>query len=145
MQPPSLEHPVRSVDPDDARRQVTAILASDSFRRSERQSQFLRFICDLTLTGDAAKINEYLLAHEVFGRGPDYSPGEDSVVRRQAHTRRQKLQDYYAGEGRNDAVRIDIPVGRCVPVFVIHCETADSRSPDRRNAPQCDLSRIART
>lgn len=126
MQPPTLEHPVRSVDPEDARRQVSAILASDSFRRSERQLQFLRFICDLTLTGEAAKINEYLLAHEVFGRGPDYSPGEDSVVRRQAHTLRQKLQDYYSGEGRNDAVRIDIPVGRYVPVFTYQNQSAEA-------------------
>src|SRR5689334_6810560 len=84
MQPPSLEQPVRTVNAEDARSQVSVILASDSFRRSERQSHFLRFICDLTLAGEAAKINEYLLAHAVFGRGPDYSPGEDSVVRRQA-------------------------------------------------------------
>jgi hypothetical protein len=46
-----------------------------------------------------------------------YSPGEDSVVRRQAFSLRQKLQEYYASEGARDLVRIDLPLGRYVPTF----------------------------
>src|SRR5262249_36053300 len=40
-----------------------------------------------------------------------------SVVRRQAHTLRQKLQDYYTSDGREHLVRIELPVGRYVPSF----------------------------
>lgn len=104
--------------PDEIRLELGAVLASGGFRRSERHSQFLRFVCETSLNGEGAKLNEYLIAHEVFGRGPDYSPGEDSVVRRQAHSLRQKLQDYYSGEGKDDPIRIDLPLGRYVPVFV---------------------------
>ena len=104
--------------PDEVRAELEVVLASSAFRRSERHSQFLRYVCETSLDGDGDKLNEYLIAHEVFGRGADYSPGEDSVVRRQAHSLRQKLQDYYSGEGKDDPIRIDLPLGRYLPVFV---------------------------
>ncbi len=102
---------------DEIRAALDAILSAPAFLRSERQSQFLRFVCDTAIKGDAAKLNEYVIAHEVFGRGADYSPGEDSIVRRQAHSLRQKLHDYYAQEGRDSQIRINIPSGHYVPVF----------------------------
>jgi hypothetical protein len=99
------------------RTELERILQSQAFKRSERHARFLRFVCDVTLNGDASQLNEYLIAHQVFERGSDYSPGEDSVVRRQAYTLRQKLQEYYGAEGKNDAVRIELPIGRYVPTF----------------------------
>jgi hypothetical protein len=97
--------------------ELELILQSPGFIRSERHSRFLRFVCEAALSGEAAHLNEYLIAHRVFERGADYSPGEDSVVRRQAYSLRQKLQEYYKEDGRNDAVRIEVPVGRYVPTF----------------------------
>ncbi len=97
--------------------ELELILQSRGFLRSERHSRFLRFVCEETLSGEAAHLNEYLIAHRVFERGADYSPGEDSVVRRQAYSLRQKLQEYYKEDGRNSAVRIELPVGRYVPTF----------------------------
>jgi hypothetical protein len=117
MQPPDVVNAPPAFVHDEPRRELEAVLSSEAFRRSERQTNFLRFICELTLNGEASNINEYLIAYEVFGRGADYSPGEDSVVRRQAHSIRRKLQDYYAAEGSGHAIRIDLPVGRYVPTF----------------------------
>jgi hypothetical protein len=97
--------------------ELDLVLRSPAFERSEKLRRFLQFICDLTMQGDGGRINEYLIGAEVFLRGPEYSPSEDSVVRRQAHTLRQKLQEYYAGEGRTNPVRIELPVGRYVPLF----------------------------
>jgi hypothetical protein len=102
---------------DAIRAELARILNSVPFKRSERNSRFLGFVCECTLKGEALKLNEYLIAHEVFDRGDDYSPGEDSVVRRQAFSLRQKLQEYYTNEGAQDPVRIDLPVGRYVPTF----------------------------
>jgi hypothetical protein len=99
------------------RAELELILNSAAFRRSERPSRFLRFVCEAVLDGEGAKLNEYLIAHAVFDRGADYSPGDDSVVRRQAYSLRQKLQEYYLHDGRADSVRIDLPVGRYVPTF----------------------------
>ena len=99
------------------RAELELILQRQAFIRSERHSRFLRFVCEAALSGEAAHLNEYVIAHRVFDRGDDYSPGEDSVVRRQAYSLRQKLQEYYKDEGENDAVRIELPVGRYVPTF----------------------------
>jgi hypothetical protein len=102
---------------DAVRAELEIILRSQTFTRSERHSRFLRFICEATLNGDGPKLNEYLIAHTVFDRGAEYSSGEDSVVRRQAYSLRQKLKDYYAQEGKDNAVRIELPTGRYVPTF----------------------------
>ena len=105
------------VSPAEIQGELEAILRSSSFERSEKLQKFLRFICEMTVRGDGGRINEYLIGSEVFLRGPAYSPSEDSVVRRQAHTLRQKLHEYYSGEGSTHSLRIELPVGRYVPVF----------------------------
>jgi hypothetical protein len=110
-----LEH--SNVPPQDVQAELEAVLRSPVFERSERLQRFLRFICELSLKGEGHRINEYLIGSEVFQRGPGYSPSEDSIVRRQALTLRQKLQEYYAAEGLEHPVRIELPVGRYVPVF----------------------------
>ncbi len=106
-----------TVSPEDARRELAAVLRSPTFERSERLQKFLQYVCELTLQGEGAKINEYLIGNEVFQRGPSYSPNEDSVVRRQAHALRRKLQEHYEREGRDSEIRIELPVGRYVPIF----------------------------
>ncbi len=128
--------------PDEVKAELETILASAGFRRSERHAKFLRYICETALDGQASKLNEYLIAHEVFGRGDEYSPGEDSVVRRQAHSLRQKLQDYYTGEGKDDPVRIELPTGRYVPVFVRRQEQQPVRESLTRPGPEPAVSRI---
>ncbi|NDJ14023.1 MAG: hypothetical protein EBY17_22995 [Acidobacteriia bacterium] len=102
---------------DAVRAALENVLRSQAFTRSERHSRFLRFICEATLNGDGPKLNEYLIAHTVFDRGAEYSSGEDSVVRRQAYSLRQKLKDYHAEEGKDSAVWIELPTGRYVPTF----------------------------
>ena len=126
-----------AVSKESVRAELDLLLGSAAFRKSERQSRFLRFICEMALAGEGAKLNEYLIAHEVFDRGVDYSPSEDSVVRRQAYSLRQKLQDYYLHEGRADAVRIDLPVGRYLPIFCFAKETTRTRSGELRGLPEC--------
>lgn len=111
--------------------QLERILESTYLRRSRRLQEFLRFITQRTLAGQAVEINEYLLGAEVFHRGPDYDPAIDSVVRRQAHALRRKLDDYYRFEGQHDPIRIGIPVGHYVPVF----EPSELPTPDAAPAP----------
>src|SRR5262249_1372046 len=99
------------------RAELDRVLRSPTFQRSERLQQFLRFVCELTLNGESSRINEYLIGSEVFRRGPDYAPNEDSNVRRQAHTLRRKLQEHYDADGRESPVRIELPPGAYIPTF----------------------------
>ncbi|MEO8126476.1 MAG: hypothetical protein ABJF23_26260 [Bryobacteraceae bacterium] len=131
-------HQSSEISPETAtavRAELELILKSQAFWRSERHSRFLRFICETTLNGEASKLNEYLIAHTVFDRGADYSSGEDSVVRRQAYSLRQKLKEYYAEEGKNDPVRIELPTGRYVPTFQCSPEPEAAAVPAEIEAP----------
>ena len=65
--------------------QLERIFAGVGFRRSDRLQSFLRYICDLTVKGESERINEYLLATEVFHRRSDFASNSVSTVRRQAH------------------------------------------------------------
>ena len=120
---------LQDTSPEEVRAEIQAVVHSSAFERTEKLQKFLSYICELTIRGEGGRINEYLIGSEVFLRGPEYSPSEDSVVRRQAHTLRQKLQEYYAGEGSAHALRIELPVGRYVPSFRRVMETPPPPSP----------------
>lgn len=111
------------------------VLRSQTFSRAEKAQRFLKFVAELTFRGEASAIHEHLIAMEVFERGDDYSSGEDSVVRRQAHALRRKLKDYYEGEGRSDEIQIELPLGSYVPVFSRPWERTTAQ-PARRRAPR---------
>jgi hypothetical protein len=96
---------------------VERILASVLFRKSHRLSSFLRFVCEQHQLGKAETINEQHIGTAVFGRSPGYHVGEDSIVRSQARFLRQKLQEYYATEGREETILLTIPKGSYLPAF----------------------------
>src|SRR5262245_43450544 len=116
--PQEVQNPSQlAVAPEEVYAELDTLMRSPLFNRSEKLQRFLRFVCETTVQGGGAQINEYLIGSEVFKRGSDYNPSEDSIVRRHAHVMRQKLQEYYATEGADHAIRIEMPVGRYVPVF----------------------------
>lgn len=99
------------------RDQLRRILASKHFAKTRKRNRFLEFVCEQALLGHADKLNEYLLGVEVYGRGPDFNPQEDAIVRVQASDIRKSLKDYYADEGKADPWRIDLPPGHYIPLF----------------------------
>jgi TolB-like protein/Flp pilus assembly protein TadD len=99
------------------RRQLERVLSSAGFARSERLSQFLRFVVERRLEGKDDELKEPLIAIEVFGRKPDYDPKQDSIVRTEAGRLRARLVEYYAGEGREDPLVIELPKGGYTPLF----------------------------
>src|SRR5262245_36789327 len=100
-----------------AQRQLERVLASPGFARNERLSRFLRFVVERHLEGRDSEIKESLLAIEVFGRPPGYDPKEDPIVRTEARRLRARLSEYYLGDGKEDALVIDLPKGGYVPIF----------------------------
>ena len=100
-----------------ARRQLERVLASAGFSRNERLARFLQFVVEQHLEGKDDEIKESVIALEVFGRGPDHDPKQDSIVRTEAGRLRARLGEYYVGEGKNDALVIELPKGGYAPVF----------------------------
>ncbi|MCI0348834.1 MAG: hypothetical protein L0Z53_05355, partial [Acidobacteriales bacterium] len=98
-------------------RELDRILASSGFARNERLCRFLRFIVERHLEGRDQELKEPVIAVEVFGRRPDYNPKLDPIVRTEAGRLRGRLSEYYVGEGRGDALVIEVPKGGYIPAF----------------------------
>ncbi len=98
-------------------RELERVLESPGFTRNERISGFLRFVVERHLAGRDHELKESVLGTEVFGRSPDYDPKRDPIVRTEAGRLRSRLIEYYAREGRDSALVIDLPKGGYVPVF----------------------------
>jgi hypothetical protein len=97
--------------------QLERLLESRTLHGSESLKAFLRFVVQKSLDNQESDLKEYTIATEVFGRSKSYDSRSDSVVRVQASRLRAKLQDYYANEGKDDRVIIDLPKGHYAPVF----------------------------
>lgn len=94
------------------------IAGSASFAKSALLSKFLLYVCDRALCGKTDEISEYQIGIHVFARRPGYSPGEDNIVRNYARQLRQRLDHYFEEEGKFEALRLSIPRGKYVPIFL---------------------------
>jgi hypothetical protein len=98
--------------------QLRDLLASPAFHGSKRCQQFLEFVCEKSLAGDAGSLKERAIAIEVFGRRPDSGLGEDTIVRVGAREVRKRLAQYYVTpEGTAAAILIELPSGSYAPDF----------------------------
>ncbi|RYG75908.1 winged helix family transcriptional regulator, partial [bacterium] len=86
------------------------LLASDALAKSATNRRLLSYLVQRYGQGpDGPKESE--IAIEVFSRDTSFHGGDDSVVRVAMRGLRQKLLEYYAGQGKDDPVVIDIPKG----------------------------------
>jgi hypothetical protein len=96
---------------------LAGVIDSAGFRASPQLAAFLRYIVEATLRGEQDRIKAYTIGVEALGRGHDFDPQKDPIVRVEASRLRQALQTYYANDGVADAIIIDVPRGRYVPTF----------------------------
>src|SRR5689334_9904184 len=93
------------------REELERVLASHEFRSSKRSQEFLRYVVEHTLRGEADVLKERTIGVDVFGRPADYDPSEDATVRVRAGEVRKRLGLYYGEQGVRNPVRIDLPLG----------------------------------
>lgn len=101
---------------------LSAILSSQTFARSHRLRTFLKFVVEREQLGLARQLKGSTIGMDVFSRDGALDPGVDALVRVQAGKLRRLINLYYADEGRNDPVRIRIPLGGYVPVYELRSE-----------------------
>lgn len=107
----------RMDDAEAIRAEIARISGSKIFARSERLLDFLRFTVEESLAARGARLKEYVIGVEVYGRPVDYNPKIDSIVRSEAARLRAKLDEYYASEGKANPVRIRYAKGGYIPSF----------------------------
>jgi serine/threonine-protein kinase len=110
----------------DVSAQLERIVASETFAGSERSRTLLRFLVAAVLDGRGEGLKEYAVGAEALGKGPSFDPRVDPIVRAEASRLRQRLEQYYAREGRTDSFVITLPKKGYVPAF-------DVRQPEPRS------------
>ncbi|NNC64156.1 MAG: hypothetical protein HKN84_05180 [Gammaproteobacteria bacterium] len=91
------------------RDEMGRIMASGVLGRSRTYTKLLEYLVACTLEGRSPK--ELEIAVEVFGRGSDFDPSQDSLVRVYMHNLRQKLDQYSGQHGGESGYRLVIPRG----------------------------------
>ena len=107
----------------------TSARTSGVFRRPPASS-LLRYIVEETLAGRGNELKEYTLGVAVLGRGSQFDPRLDSIVRVQASKLRARLAAYYKVPELNDSILIELPRGSYEPRIVPH-GFRGRRSPSR--------------
>lgn len=101
---------------------VEKIAKSQCLRSSTRLRHFLFYVCDCALRNAPDEATEQQIGIHVFRRRPGYNSSDDSIVRTHARSLRQKLAEYYSGEGAQEQIIISIPKGHYLPVFAPRAE-----------------------
>jgi len=120
----------------EVREELERIVASPRFASAGRLPLLLRHLVEAGLAGETERLKESVLGLEFFQRGDGFDPRLDPIVRVEARRLRARLEEYYAGEGADDAVRIEIPRGTYVPVFHAALSEAASAAPAPGDAVQ---------
>jgi len=124
-----------AVAPDLVRAALARVLDSEEFRGSAQLAAFLRFVVTATLEGREDRIKGYTIATEALGRGDDFDPQADPIVRVEAIRLRRLLAAYYDRVGDAETLRISIPRGGYVPAFEAVARPPPPAAPDRTEPP----------
>src|SRR6266849_2638807 len=95
----------------DQLKQIDKLVGSHVLHGSESLCKLLQYLAKHTLDHPGTPLKEYQIATEVFGRRPDFDPQSDSTIRVQAGRLRLKLAEYYASEGAEDPIVVELPKG----------------------------------
>jgi len=111
------------VDEKDARlEQVHKLVNSHVLRGSESLCKLLQYLAHHVLHHPGVSIKEYQIATEVFGRPADFDPHLDATIRVQAGRLRSKLAEFYASEGAEDPILVEMPKGNYTLSFHVRLQ-----------------------
>ena len=96
---------------------VQRIASSQLLKSSSRLREFLLYVGECAVREAPEQATEQQIGIHVFGRAPGYNSSEDSIVRTHARLLRQKLTEYFAGEGATEQIIVEIPKGHYLPIF----------------------------
>jgi len=115
------------------REELDRLLESEQFQQARRRQRFLEYIVTETLDGRGDRLKGYTIAREVFDRPEEFDPNTDPIVRMEAARLRDRLREYYEGDGRDDPVRIELPKGTYTPQIAF-APVVDRPPKDRNRA-----------
>ncbi len=99
---------------------VGRITAAPQISGSPKLREFFLYVMDCYMRQAPEEATEQQIGIHVFGRRPGFNSSDDSIVRSQARLLRMKLAVYFASEGADEPVVIEIPKGHYYPVLLRH-------------------------
>jgi hypothetical protein len=123
------------------REEARKVAQSGALGRSRSYARLLEFLVECSENGRTPK--EVEIAIEVFGKGADFDPSQDSMVRVYAHNLRQKLEHYYATEGRVQPRQLTLSRGE-YRVSLAETNVAAPELPPAGAAPMPGRARLSR-
>jgi len=131
--------------------QLDRMVASPYFSHSKRLPNFLRFVVEHTLAGDAENLKERTLGIEIFRRDPGYDTASDPIVRVTAAELRKRMAQYYQEAVHEEELRITLPPGSYIPEFhgpkggnsfgLPEAETAPAAAGENTSPPEARVPR----
>jgi len=95
---------------------IDKLLSSKDFRDSSVYRNLLSYL--IAATREKKTPKEVTIAIDVFAKAPTFNVNKDSTVRYHMHQLRNKLDNYYQNEGKDDRIRLNIPKGHYEVEFV---------------------------
>jgi len=106
-----------SITAEQCRALVERVASSVELRRAARLRAFLLYVCDQALSHGATVIHEQEIGAAVFERPEAYDTSIDNIVRVNATELRKRLEHFFAEEGRNEELILEIQRGTYTPTF----------------------------
>ena len=96
---------------------IQRIVRSKGFQRAAQLRAILLYVSKFAIFGTEEQLREHDIAREALGRRGDFDPAYDNIVRVQVSHLRRKLAEYFADEGKDETMLIEIPKGSYLPHF----------------------------
>jgi hypothetical protein len=104
------------------------LLNHEQLKLSDRNKRFLRFVVSEVLEGRGERIKAYTIGVDVFGRGADFDPSNDPIVRIEATRIRSALSTYYEKFGKDEPIKFLMPPGSYIPILHVE-DNEEARGP----------------
>jgi len=96
---------------------IKRVAASPQFGRATRLRDFLLYVGGQSLKNGCPEINEQEIGTHVFGRPRSYDRSQDNIVRVNATELRKRIELYFATDGAQEPLILEIPRGGYKSVF----------------------------
>ncbi|MFQ6551386.1 tetratricopeptide repeat protein [Aestuariibius insulae] len=96
-----------SLTESEQRAALARLLDRPAISRSDRSTSLLKYLGEASISG--RELTPYAIAFDVFGRGDDFDPSTDPIVRVAMARLRKALDQDAKTDGAEDAVRISLP------------------------------------
>jgi len=114
----SLAYPEVRIPREEEWQELQAVLQSEIFKKAPNLLHFLEYVAEQHFAGRADEVKEYSIAVQALHRPEHFDPQSDTIVRVTAHALRKKLENYYATEGADHQVQIQLPPGKYLLQFM---------------------------